>query len=166
MSFFGRFDSRGREWLMLVAPMVLTAARHAAAPVRPRSAGTAGAQPLAGIALVIALLALFGLLYGPLDIALFTVRQRRTDPACMGRAFAVSMAANFVGYPLGSAIAGLLADTSIASAVGLGVAACLVATVFATVLIPARAPSAPPAARPAFGSSAATAGSEPVHRRP
>ena len=67
---------------------------------------------------------------------------RRTDPAIMGRAFAVSMAANFVGYPLGSAIAGLLATTSLASAVGLGVSACFVATVFATVLIPARAPSA------------------------
>ena len=84
----------------------------------------------------------------------------------MGRAFAVSMAANFVGYPVGSAIAGLLATTSLASAVGLGVAACLVATVFATVLIPGRVPSAPQPATPAFRSSAAPAGSEPVHRQP
>ena len=30
-----------------------------------------------------------GLINGPLDIALFTLRQRRTDPAWMGRAFTV-----------------------------------------------------------------------------
>jgi hypothetical protein len=84
----------------------------------------------------------------------------------MGRAFAVSMAANFVGYPLGSAIAGLLATTSLAFAVGLGIAACLVATVFATVLIPSRAPSTPQPARLAFGSSAAPVGSEPLQRQP
>ena len=105
-----------------------------------------GIAPLAGIVLVIASQALFGILNGPLDIALFTVRQRRTDPAIMGRAFAVSMAANFVGYPLGSAIAGLLATTSLASAVGLGVAART--------------------ATPSFGSAAAQTGSEPVHRQP
>ena len=34
---------------------------------------------------------------GPFDISLFTLRQRRTDPAWFGRAFAVSMSLNFVG---------------------------------------------------------------------
>jgi hypothetical protein len=38
-----------------------------------------------------------------MDIALFTMRQRRTDPAWIGRAFAVSMALNFVGFPIGAA---------------------------------------------------------------
>ena len=168
-AFFGRFDTRGREWRMLVVPMALMVPTVALLlPVAASApAGTAGGiEPLAGIVLVIASQAFFGILNGPLDIALFTVRQRRTDPAIMGRAFAVSMAANFVGYPVGSAIAGLLATTSLASAVGLGVAACLVATVFATVLIPGRAPSAPQPATPAFRSSAAPAGSEPVHRQP
>jgi MFS family permease len=168
-AFFGRLDTRGREWRMLVVPMALTVPTVALLlPVAASApAGTTGGiEPLAGIVLVIASQALFGILNGPLDIALFTVRQRRTDPAIMGRAFAVSMAANFVGYPLGAAIAGLLATTSLASAVGLGVAACVVATVFATVLIPARAPSAPQPATPAFGSAAAPKGSEPVHRQP
>ena len=168
-AFFGRFDTRGREWRMLVVPMVLTIPTVALLlPVAASApAGTTGGiDPLPGIALVIASQALFGILNGPLDIALFTVRQRRTDPAIMGRAFAVSMAANFVGYPLGSAIAGLLAATSLASAVGLGVAACVVATVFAAVLIPARAPSAPQPATPTFGKSPAPAASEPVRRQP
>ena len=47
-----------------------------------------------------------GLLVGPTDIALFTVRQRRTDPAWMGRAFSVSMAFNYLGVPIGAAVAG------------------------------------------------------------
>ena len=51
-----------------------------------------------------------GLLNGPMDIGLFTMRQRRTDPAMFGRAFAVSMAFNFLGYPIGAVIAGLLAS--------------------------------------------------------
>ena len=41
-----------------------------------------------------------GLLNGPLDIAMFTLRQRRTDPAWMGRAFTVSMNLNFSGFPI------------------------------------------------------------------
>ena len=49
-------------------------------------------------------MALMGLVSGPMDVAMFTVRQRRTDPAWMGRAFAISMSLNFSGYPIGSAI--------------------------------------------------------------
>ena len=83
-------------------------------------------EPAVGLALVIVAMFLFGLLNGPLDIALFTVRQRRTDPAWMGRAFAVSMAFNFMGYPFGAIIAGALATDSLPAAVVLGVIACLV----------------------------------------
>ena len=74
-------------------------------------------------------------LNGPMDIGLFTMRQRRTDPSMLGRAFAVSMAFNFLGYPIGAAIGGVLATTSLDAAIWLGVAA-FVATVFAVVLIP------------------------------
>ena len=49
-----------------------------------------------------------GLLNGPLDIALFTLRQRRTDPAWMGRAFTVSMNLNFSGFPIGAAVTGVI----------------------------------------------------------
>jgi len=75
---------------------------------------------------------------GPLDIALFTVRQRRTDPAWMGRAFAVSMSINFLGFPIGSALTGWLATESIELAVLFAVAACFVAAVLARLLIPLR----------------------------
>jgi hypothetical protein len=53
--------------------------------------GVATAALSAFLALVVVEMALVGLLIGPMDIALFTVRQRRTDPAWTGRAFAVSL---------------------------------------------------------------------------
>jgi MFS family permease len=161
-AFFGRFDTRGREWRLLVLPMALTA--PAIALLLPVAAAQPlGIDPVLGIVLILASQAGFGLLNGPLDIALFTVRQRRTDPAIMGRAFAVSMAANFVGYPVGTAIAGVLAATSLLAPIWLGIVACAVATVFAAVLIPQRAPAAP---MPASSSTAAARGPEPLPPQP
>ena len=122
----GRMDTRGRERGLIAWPML------AFAP-------TTALLLLPGIVPVVICMALFGLLNGPLDVAMFTVRQRRTDPAWLGRAFAVSMSFNFAGYPIGSALAGALASTSIDAAVVLGVVACVVAATFASRLIPARA---------------------------
>ena len=81
-------------------------------------------------------MALTGFLNGPLDIALFTLRQRRTDPAWTGRAFAVSMSFNYVGIPIGSAIAGVVATRSIEAAVAIGVVTSLIAGVLAVMMIP------------------------------
>ena len=79
---------------------------------------------------------------GRSDIALFTVRQRRTDPAWMGRAFAVSMAFNFLGLPIGAAVAGLLADSSIEFAIViLGVGGALAAAASAAFLVPQTDPA-------------------------
>ncbi|MCU0506357.1 MAG: hypothetical protein MUE82_11430 [Chloroflexi bacterium] len=78
-----------------------------------------------------------GLLNGPLDIAMFTVRQRRTDPAWMGRAFAVSMSINFAGFPIGASIAGTIAAASIDAAVWLGIVASFIGAGLAFLLVPA-----------------------------
>jgi len=125
----GRLDTRGREWSMIVWPM----------------AGMAVAVALLLVTdslLFVALsMALMGILNGPLDIGMFTMRQRRTDPALLGRAYAVSMSFNFAGFPVGSAIAGVLAPASVDGAIIFGVAACLVSAVIAAVLIPRAAPS-------------------------
>ena len=82
-----------------------------------------------------------GLLNGPSDIGLFTIRQRRTDPAWMGRAFAISMALNFAGFPVGAAIAGALATTSLDLAIVVAVIAALAAAFFVVVLVPRRDPA-------------------------
>jgi hypothetical protein len=100
-------------------------------------AGTAGAiDPTAGFALIALASLLNGYLNGPYDIALFTVRQRRTDPAWMGRAFAVSMAFHASGFPVGAALTGAIATRSIPLAVGLGVGSALLSGVLAAALVP------------------------------
>lgn len=137
--FFGRMDTRGKEWAMLVIPILVMIPTVALllpiAGVPP--AGEAGAiDPFVGIVLILASQAMIGLLSGPLDIALFTVRQRRTDPSLMGRAFAVSMAFNFLGYPIGAAITGAIAGASLQAAVVLGIGAAAVSALAAAFLVP------------------------------
>jgi MFS family permease len=124
----GRLDTRGRERNLIAWPMfgyVL---------------GTALLLPDAGLLPVVAALVFMGLISGPLDVAMFTVRQRRTDPAWMGRAFAVSMNLNFAGFPVGSAIGGFLAAQSIGLAIGVAVAFSLAGAILAALLVPADAP--------------------------
>ena len=70
------------------------------------------------VVVVLAML-LVGLATGPFDVVLFTLRQRRTDPAWLGRAFAVSMALNYTGFPVGSALGGLIVSQSLGVAFGL-----------------------------------------------
>jgi MFS family permease len=129
----GRLDTRGREWNLLVLPMGGIAIADLFL-----LGGAHATDALTGLLLVGFGLALGGALNGPMDIGLFTIRQRRTDPAWMGRAFAVSMAFNFVGYPIGAAIAGALAAVSIDAAIVVGTVACLVAGLLAAVMIPRR----------------------------
>jgi MFS family permease len=130
---FGRMDTRGREWSLLVWPMV------ALVPIMGILLLAAGQSDFValGLALLVLESLLIGVLAGPMDIALFTVRQRRTDPAWMGRAFSVSMAFNYLGVPIGAAVAGILAEGSIELAiVTLGVGGALLATASAAFLVP------------------------------
>ena len=135
---FGRMDTRGREWALLVWPMLLSVPTMALL-VPAAMTSVVGI----GIALLCVHSLVMGALYGPSDIALFTVRQRRTDPAWMGRAFAVSMAINYMGVPIGAGLAGLIASQSIELAVvALGVGGTLAAAASAAFLIPRSAPDA------------------------
>ena len=131
----GRIDSRGREWGLLVLPMAGIAVADLLL-----LAGAGAAEAATGLLFVGFGLALGGALNGPMDIGLFTIRQRRTDPAWMGRAFAVSMAFNFIGYPVGAALAGAIAAVSVEAAILVGAAACLVAGLAAAMMIPRQAP--------------------------
>jgi MFS transporter len=144
---FGRIDTRGREWVMLALPPFGYAAAVALAlPVALAGpAGTPGAvDPVLGLALLAAAQLLVGLVAGPFDIALFTVRQRRTDPAWLGRAFAISMGFNFIGFPIGAAVSGVIAANSLGGALALGIGACLASGIFAAVLVPIRDPTTDP----------------------
>jgi MFS family permease len=141
-SWFGRLDTRGREWHMLVIPMALVAPVIALA--LPAAGVLGPITPELGLALLVAMMLGYGVLNGSVDIALFTVRQRRTDPAWMGRAFAISMAFNYLGFPVGAAIAGILVTVSLPAAIGVGIAGAVGAAVAAAILIPAREPATAP----------------------
>jgi len=130
----GRISSLGRERQLMMVAILISAAATALLPL---------ANNLAVVVLAVALL---GVATGPFDIGIFTLRQRRTNPAWFGRAFAISMALNSVGNPIGSAIAGPVIAYSLNGALWFAVVACLVAAVFPMLTIPGRDEPAPAAA--------------------
>jgi MFS family permease len=121
----GRIETEGRERRMILIPCV-------------GFAFTTTILLWPGSLLPIAMsMALAGLLNGPLDIALFTLRQRRTDPAWMGRAFTISMNLNFSGYPIGAAVTGVMISIwPIEFALVFGLVTNLAAIVLGYALIP------------------------------
>lgn len=125
----GRLGTEGREPTMLSLAMILTAVPPALLLLA--SLDGASAFLLAAIGMVA-----IGLIYAMLDVALFSIRQRRTDPAWFGRAFAVSMYLNYSGIPFGSGIGGPLAAISLPLAFGAGIVFALIAGVLGVLLIP------------------------------
>ncbi len=81
-------------------------------------------------------MALYGLASGPINIGLFALRQRRTDPRWFGRVFAVSMSLNYAGTPIGSALAGPLAAQSVLLALGVATGIALLGTGVPFLTIP------------------------------
>jgi len=128
----GRLSSRGRERQLVLIGIAISVVALCVLPLS-RS-----------LAPVIFAVLLFGAANGPFDIGLFTLRQRRTDPAWFGRAFAVSMALNYVGTPIGSALAGPLIGWSLDAALWTAVIVSVVAGIFPMLAIPARDDAALP----------------------
>ena len=126
----GRVSTLGRERQLLGGSMLGHAAAFALLLLFP--------SPIVAAIAMVAL----GISSGPFDIVLFTLRQRRTDAAWLGRAFAVSMALNFAGFPIGSAIGGAVVPISIAAALALAILFQIVGAVFSMVTIPAEEPEA------------------------
>jgi MFS family permease len=124
----GRISSLGRERQLMVGSILLATIATLILPL-------AASVVMVGVAV-----ALLGLATGPFDIGLFTLRQRRTDPSWFGRAFAVSMALNSVGNPIGSAIAGPLIAWSLDVALWAVVVITLATAVLPLVAIPAHDP--------------------------
>jgi MFS family permease len=126
----GRVSTLGRERRLLAGSMLGHAAAFALILLFP--------NPI----VVAVSMFLLGIVSGPFDIVLFTIRQRRTDPAWLGRAFAVSMALNFAGFPIGSAIGGAVVPISIAAALAAAIVFQVLGAVFSMVTIPAEEPDA------------------------
>ena len=113
----------GREREVMAIGMLVTAA--AAWPI-------AAGFGLAGLAIG---LMLVGAAAGPIDVGVLTLRQRRTDPAELGRVLSVSMSLNMSGGPLGSVLAGLLVTWSLSATFAMAALACVLAA-GAVALIP------------------------------
>ena len=64
---------------------------------------------------------------GPIDVGLLTLRQRRTDPAELGRVLSVSMSLNWAGVPVGSALAGVLLASSVPGTLAVAAVASMLA---------------------------------------
>ena len=118
----GQLRTAWRERMVMAAGMITTAV--AAWPVAARF----GLSGLAAGLLLAAVVA------GPVDVGVLTLRQRRTDPALLGRVMAVSISLNVAGSPVGSAIAGVLVTYSVTATFAVaGVAAALAALAVSTI---------------------------------
>ena len=137
----GRIKTEGRERGLMLGSIVVMAVALVALPF---------AQSYLVVAVVVVIA---GMTNGPFDIAMFTMRQRRTDPAWFGRAFAVSMSLNFVGQPIGSAFAGPLIGLSLNAALWVALAFAVIAGVFPMLTIPQKDERTEPAPSPRSGHS-------------
>ena len=120
----GRLGSIGRERPMLVGGILGIGAGIAA---------IASASSLGGLVLGVLLV---GIGSSVMDVALFSLRQRVTDPAWFGRAFAVSMHLNYSGIPIGSALSGPLLAISTPVALAAAVAFAVGAAGLTFVMVP------------------------------
>ena len=119
----GRINTEGRERQIIVGGMVFAALACVCILLQSPVALLAG-------------MALFGLASGPIDIGLFALRQRRTDPRWFGRVFAVSMSLNFAGMPVGSALAGPMVEQSIPLALLIAAVISAIGCVVPLLVIP------------------------------
>jgi MFS family permease len=86
----GRLNTEGRERLLIAGSIALQV------PTLVLLAFTNSWTMVFAIAVIA------GVTGSIINVGIFALRQRRTDPAWFGRAFAVSMSLNFAGAPIGS----------------------------------------------------------------
>jgi MFS family permease len=120
----GHLRTDGREKRVLALCMLATAV--ALYPIGPAF----------GLVSLAAALLLAGLLEGPIDVGVLSMRQRRTPPAWLGRVLAVSMSVNVSGLPIGSAIGGIVVTISVPLAHAVAAVASVLAAAAAWWLIP------------------------------
>jgi predicted MFS family arabinose efflux permease len=89
-----------------------------------------------GVVGLVAGLVVVGLVSGAVNVGVLTLRQRRTDPAMLGRVIAVSISLNLLGEPVGAALGGWLADLSLPLAFAAGGVAAALGALAGLLLIP------------------------------
>lgn len=115
----GRLTTHGRESVLMTIPGIAIGLALVAVVLVP-------SLPIVAIAMIT-----IGLMQSMMVVALFTLRQRGTDPAWWGRAFAISTAVNRLGNPLGAGLAGRIVANSLEGALLLAAAAALASAMLA-----------------------------------
>ena len=118
----GRFGTESREKHLLAISCMTTAAAFGLLALDHREV------------LLFVLIAVIGFANGPLTVAMFSLRQRATEPEWYGRAFAVSMNLNFMGSPIGASIAGALLTHSIAVTLLVGAVCAVIGGLWPAIL--------------------------------
>jgi MFS family permease len=121
---FGRIDSEGRERSVIAGGIAVAAA------------GTALLLVATNLWAVYLASLILGLSMGPIDVAMFSLRQRATAMAWFGRAMAVSMSLNYAGNPIGSALTGPLLHFGLGFALIVSVLFTFAAAGLALITIP------------------------------
>ena len=145
----GRIRSEGRERVVMIGCDVVAALAVALIAFAGNAWLVAGALLIAGLS------------NGPFDVSMFSMRQRRTDRAWYGRAFAVSMGLNWAGQPIGSAISGPLIHIGLTIAFLVAAGLMLVAAGLVPWVIPGE-----PAGRIATESARQSRRDRPVEESP
>lgn len=120
----GRVKLAGRERRFITTGTLLTALA-----IYPLIGHGGGPGMVIGLAVV-------GMVSGMVNVGLLTLRQRRTDPAWLGRVLAVSISVNLIGLPVGSALGGYLAARSTLWALATAGVVAAVGALLARVMIP------------------------------
>ena len=121
----GRIPTEGRERALLAIPALVIGLSVVVLAIAP------------GLAVAAVAMAISGSMTSVMNVVLITLRQRRTDPAWLGRAFAISGSINTLGGPIRSAVAGPLVSRSLDGALVFGATLGALACVLAWVTIPA-----------------------------
>jgi MFS family permease len=121
----GKYLRAGRERGLLVGATLLLAV--VLAPV----------ALIGALAVLAAGLGLLGVLDGALACSVLSLRQRRTEPGWLGRVMTVSISVNLAGFPIGTALGGLLAAHTVSGAFAVAAVFALVASVAGALCIPA-----------------------------
>ena len=120
----GHRGTQGRERRLMVAGLLAMGVALALLAVAP------------DLAVVTVAMLVYGGSGGPLNVGMWSMRQRRTDPAWYGRAMAVSMSLNSVGTPIGSAVAGPLIGAGLLVALAVAAGFAFAASAVTVLLIP------------------------------
>ncbi len=135
----GRIDTRGRErWLITLAHVGITVAALMLLPAIQ-------AGVVVGLAWIFGSMVVRGAAESAWDLGVFSLRQRRTEKHMHGRAFAISMALNYSGVPIGAALGGWLVAADLALALCVAIAFGVAGTVLGYLLLPRTDEAADPA---------------------